>query len=54
MAQSMPVELADDTLDILGSPSPAEVRVSPDVERILGRAPHPFADWAARHITAFR
>jgi uncharacterized protein YbjT (DUF2867 family) len=54
MAQSMPAELADDTLDILGSPSPAEVRVSPDVERILGRAPHPFADWAARHITAFR
>ncbi len=54
MAQSMPVELADDTLDILGSPSPAEVRVSPDIERVLGRAPRPFAGWAARNVDAFR
>ncbi|MFE9611737.1 SDR family oxidoreductase [Streptomyces sp. NPDC006012] len=54
MAQSMPAELADDTLDILGSPSPAEQRVSPDVERVLGRAPRPFADWAARNVAAFR
>lgn len=54
MSRSMPPELADDTLDILGSPSPAESRVSPDVQRILGRAPRPFADWAARHVTAFR
>ncbi|AXB44227.1 SDR family oxidoreductase [Amycolatopsis albispora] len=54
MVQSMPPELADDTLDILGSPSPAEVRVSPDVQRVLGRAPRPFTDWADRHIDAFR
>ncbi|WP_433174645.1 SDR family oxidoreductase [Actinoallomurus sp. CA-150999] len=54
MAQSMPAELAEDTLDILGSPSPAELRVSPDVERVLGHAPRPFADWAARNIAAFR
>jgi uncharacterized protein YbjT (DUF2867 family) len=54
MARSMPAELADDTLDILGNPSPAEQRVSPDVERVLGRAPRPFADWAARNVTAFR
>ncbi|MEV4997951.1 SDR family oxidoreductase [Streptomyces niveus] len=54
MSRSMPAELADDTLDILGSPSPAESRVSPDVERILGRAPRPFPDWAARHVAAFR
>ncbi|MEV8288175.1 SDR family oxidoreductase [Streptomyces niveus] len=54
MSRSMPAELADDTLDILGSPSPAESRVSPDVERVLGRAPRPFADWAARHAAAFR
>ncbi|MEU1471672.1 NAD(P)H-binding protein [Streptomyces sp. NPDC005761] len=54
MTQSMPAELADDTLDILGSPSPAELRVSPDVQQVLGRAPHPFADWAARNVTAFR
>ncbi|MYR60528.1 NmrA family transcriptional regulator, partial [Streptomyces sp. SID625] len=54
MAQSMPAELADDTLDILGSPNPAELRVSPDVQRVLGHAPRPFADWAARHVAAFR
>ncbi|MDJ0383516.1 NAD(P)H-binding protein [Streptomyces sp. G-G2] len=53
MSQNMPVELAADTLDILGSPNPAELRVSPDVRRILGRAPRPFADWAARNIAAF-
>ncbi|MBB5855655.1 SDR family oxidoreductase [Amycolatopsis umgeniensis] len=54
MALSMPAELADDTLDILGSPSPAELRVSPDVQRVLGRAPRTFADWTARSIAAFR
>ncbi|MGW6982314.1 SDR family oxidoreductase [Streptomyces sp. NPDC054932] len=54
MTRSMPAELADDTLDILGSPSPAELRVSPDVQRVLGRAPRPFADWATRNVTAFR
>ncbi len=54
MTQSMPAELADDTLDILGSPSPAELRVSPDVQQVLGRPPRPFADWAARNAAAFR
>ncbi|MGW7258295.1 SDR family oxidoreductase [Streptomyces sp. NPDC054834] len=54
MARSMPAELAEDTLDILGAPSPAELRVSPDVQRVLGRAPRPFADWAVRNIAAFR
>lgn len=28
--------------------------VSPDVQRILSRAPRPFADWAARNVAAFR
>jgi len=54
MTQSMPAELADDTLDILSAPNAAELRVSPDVERVLGRAPRTFADWAARNIAAFR
>ncbi|WP_077796094.1 SDR family oxidoreductase [Streptomyces sp. JHA26] len=54
LVRNMPAEIADDTLDILGEPSPAELRVSPDVERILGRAPLPFADWAARNVDAFR
>jgi uncharacterized protein YbjT (DUF2867 family) len=54
MTRSMPAELADDTLDILGSPSPAEVRVRPDAEQVLGRPPRTFADWAARNVAAFR
>jgi len=54
MTRSMPAELADDTLDILSSPTPAELRISPDVQQVLGRAPRPFADWATRNIDAFR
>jgi uncharacterized protein YbjT (DUF2867 family) len=54
MSQSMPAELAEDTLTILGAPSPAELRISPDVERVLGRGPRRFADWAVRNVEAFR
>ncbi|MFB7669453.1 SDR family oxidoreductase [Kitasatospora sp. NPDC056138] len=54
MTQNMPAELAEDTLTILGSPNPAELRISPDVQQVLGRAPRPFADWATRNIAAFR
>ncbi|GAA2527339.1 SDR family oxidoreductase [Winogradskya humida] len=54
MTHAMPAELANDTLDILGSPTPAELRVSPDIQQILGRAPRTFADWTARNIAAFR
>ncbi|MFI9846766.1 NAD(P)H-binding protein [Nonomuraea sp. NPDC051941] len=54
MAQSMPAELADDTLGILAAPSPAELRVSPDVQRVLSRAPRPFAAWATRYVASFR
>ncbi|MFD8593482.1 NAD(P)H-binding protein [Kitasatospora sp. NPDC059646] len=50
----LPEPVADTTLDILGAPVPAEQRVSPDVERVLGRAPRSFADWARRHVGAFR
>jgi uncharacterized protein YbjT (DUF2867 family) len=54
MTQNMPAELAEDTLDILGSPNPAELLVRPDVQRVLGRAPRSFADWAVRNVDAFR
>ncbi|WP_432584497.1 NAD(P)H-binding protein [Streptomyces sp. HD1123-B1] len=54
MTQFVPVELADDTLDIISAPAPAELRISPDVERVLGRAPRPFNGWVARNIAAFR
>jgi hypothetical protein len=50
----MPEPVVDGTLAILGEPSAAEQRVSPDVEQILGRAPGTFAKWAVRNIAAFR
>ncbi|MBD0739303.1 SDR family oxidoreductase [Streptomyces sp. CBMA29] len=54
MTRFVPLELADDTLDILSAPKPAELAVSPDVQRVLGRAPRPFHDWVTRNIAAFR
>ncbi|KOU23336.1 NmrA family transcriptional regulator [Streptomyces sp. WM6372] len=54
MTRFVPPELVDDTLDIIGSPNPAELRISSDVERVLGRAPSPFGDWVTRSIAAFR
>ncbi|GGU73377.1 NmrA family transcriptional regulator [Streptomyces albospinus] len=54
MLRFMPEPVAETTLDILGRPTPAEQRISPDIERVLGRAPRTFADWARRHIAAFR
>ncbi|GAA2454805.1 SDR family oxidoreductase [Streptomyces mauvecolor] len=54
MTRFVPPELADDTLDIIAAPNPAELRISPHVEQVLGRAPRPFSDWVARNIAAFR
>lgn len=54
MLAFMPEVVVDGTLTILGEPTPEETRVSPDVEHVLGRAPRPFADWAARMAGAFR
>jgi uncharacterized protein YbjT (DUF2867 family) len=50
----MPPEVVDVTLALLGTPTPAEQEVSPDVERVLGRPPKPFADWASRFAGAFK
>ncbi|MFD8454959.1 hypothetical protein [Streptomyces antimycoticus] len=50
----MPEPVADGTLEILGDPTADEQRVSPDVERVLGRPPRRFAEWALRNIAAFR
>ncbi|MBM0225760.1 NAD(P)H-binding protein [Micromonospora sp. ATA51] len=50
----MPEPVVAATLGILGTPSPAEQRVSPDVERVLGRPPRPFAEWALGSVDAFR
>ncbi|MFE2444876.1 NAD(P)H-binding protein [Streptomyces sp. NPDC059426] len=54
MLRFMPEPVADGTLDILGEPTAAEQRVSPDVERVLGRPPRAFADWARRTAGLFR
>ncbi|QCX74487.1 NAD(P)H azoreductase [Streptomyces sp. YIM 121038] len=54
MTRVVPAELADDTLDIIGAPNAAELRISPDVERVLGRTPNSFGDWVDRNIAAFR
>ncbi|MFF3889649.1 NAD(P)H-binding protein [Streptomyces sp. NPDC001914] len=54
MLRFMPEPVVETTLSILGEPTPAELRISPDIERVLGRAPGTFADWARRHIAAFR
>ncbi|WP_435613242.1 NAD(P)H-binding protein [Streptomyces sp. bgisy159] len=54
MLAFLPEPVADTTLDILGDPTPRERRISPDVERVLGRAPRDFAQWARRNAAAFR
>lgn len=54
MLRFMPEPVAETTLDVLGMPTPAELRISPDVERVLGRPPGTFVDWARAHVAAFR
>lgn len=54
MTEYMPEPVAAVTLSILGTPTPAERQVTPDVANVLGRAATPFATWAARHADAFR
>ncbi|GAA1849817.1 NAD(P)H-binding protein [Actinomadura bangladeshensis] len=54
MAAFMPEPVVETTLAVLGEPNAAELRLSPDVERVLGRAPRPFTDWARRNADAFR
>ncbi|MFI6337186.1 NAD(P)H-binding protein [Streptomyces sp. NPDC050535] len=50
----MPEPVADATLAILGTPTAEEQRVSPDVERVLGRPGRTFAQWAERNAAAFK
>jgi hypothetical protein len=54
MAQFMPEDVIPGTLDILGAPLPAEQRVSPDVEKVLGRPATPFSSWVSRSLPAFK
>ncbi|GGT45756.1 NAD(P)H-binding protein [Streptomyces purpureus] len=54
MLRFMPEPVVETTLSILGEPTAAEQRISPDIQGVLGRAPRTFAEWAQRHIAAFR
>lgn len=54
MVAFMPEPVAETTLTILGDPNERELRISPDVQNVLGRAPRTFADWAERNAAAFR
>ncbi|MFI9760640.1 NAD(P)H-binding protein [Streptomyces sp. NPDC051963] len=54
MLRFMPEPVVDTTLDIVGEPNAGELRVSPDTELVLGRAPGAYGDWARRHVAAFR
>jgi uncharacterized protein YbjT (DUF2867 family) len=54
MTRFLPEPVVDTTLAILGEPTEAERRVSPDVERVLGRAPRAYEEWARRNAAAFR
>jgi uncharacterized protein YbjT (DUF2867 family) len=54
MLRFMPEPLVDTTLEAIGEPTPAERRISPDVQRVLGRPPRTFADWARTHVAVFR
>ena len=53
MLEFMPAPVVTTTLEILGAPTAAEQRISPDVERILGHPAGTFAAWAERSIAAF-
>jgi uncharacterized protein YbjT (DUF2867 family) len=54
MTRFMPEPVVETTLSILGEPTDAERRVSPDVERVLGRPARPYEEWARRNVAAFR
>ena len=54
MARFMPPPVVEGTLAVLGEPTEEERLVSPDVERVLGRAPGTFGAWARRNAAAFR
>ncbi|WP_020016413.1 SDR family oxidoreductase [Promicromonospora sukumoe] len=53
MLAYMPGSVVDGTLAILGEPTAEEQLVSPDIETVLGRPAHSFADWARRNAAAF-
>jgi uncharacterized protein YbjT (DUF2867 family) len=53
MLAYMPEQVVEATLSVLGTPSPAEQRVTPDIHNVLGRPAHTFQDWVTRNLPAF-
>ncbi|MEU9293893.1 NAD(P)H-binding protein [Streptomyces sp. NPDC048266] len=53
LVRFLPEDAVDGMLAVMGEPQEVEQRVSPDVERVLGRAPRPFSAWAERNAPAF-
>ncbi|MFB9661857.1 NAD(P)H-binding protein [Glycomyces mayteni] len=54
LLQYWPAQIVEGSLDVIGSPNRAELHVSPEVERLLGRPATSFAQWAERNAAAFR
>ena len=54
MLAYMPEPVVEATLGALGTPTPAEQEVSPDVEKVLGRPARTFTDWVTRNLPAFK
>ncbi|MEJ2858128.1 MULTISPECIES: NAD(P)H-binding protein [unclassified Saccharothrix] len=54
MLQFMPEPVVETTLNILGTPTPEEQTVHPDIPTVLGRPARPFADWAQQNAVAFK
>ncbi|MFE2036311.1 NAD(P)H-binding protein [Streptomyces scopuliridis] len=54
LLEFMPEPVVAATLAILGAPTAVEQAVSPDVEKVLGRAPRSFTEWTVRNLPAFR
>ncbi|MFI6998530.1 NAD(P)H-binding protein [Nocardia sp. NPDC050175] len=53
MSRFMPEPVVEHTLSILGEPTAAEQEISPDVQRVLGRLPTSYAEWAQRNRAVF-
>ncbi|QIS04819.1 NAD(P)H-binding protein [Nocardia brasiliensis] len=53
MSRFMPEPVVEHTLSILGEPTAAELELSPDVRRVLGRTPTSYAEWAQRNRGVF-
>jgi uncharacterized protein YbjT (DUF2867 family) len=54
LIQFWPDHVVADTLDIIGNPNAAELEISTDVERVLGRPAASYEDWAQRNAAVFR